>query len=123
VRAQQRWDGWDAVTHAALKARAIHPIPVFAGWMCEACAPGFYLRPDRVCGQCPESFGLSSAAVRVQAALRFSAAVFGTCFMVTVLVAKLERTSGEENPRKVWMEVTPCNRLGLPTFPAGLRHH
>ena len=95
VRAQQRWDGRDAVA-----------IPVFAGSMCEACAPGFYLRPDRVCGQCPESFGSSSAAVRVQAALRFSAAVFGTCLIVAVLVAKLERMSGETSTRKVWTEVT-----------------
>ncbi len=99
--------GRDAVVLVARKARGNMPLPVFAGSMCEACAPGFYLRPDRVCGRCPESFGSSSAGTRVQAALQFSAAVFGTCLFVTVLVAKLERMSGEENPRKVWMEVTP----------------
>ncbi len=76
--------------------------------MCQACASGFYLRPDRTCGKCPESSDSSSAAERLRAALPFSAALVGTCLIVTVLVAKVERMSGEQNTRRVWMEVTVC---------------
>ena len=74
--------------------------------MCEACASGFYLRPDRICSQCPESSGSSSNAERLRAALPFSAGLLGTFLIVTVLVAKVERMSGEENTWKVWVEVT-----------------
>ena len=91
-----------------------HPWVYFAGPMCEACASGFYLRPDRTCGKCPELSGSSSAAERLRAALPFSAALVATCLIVTVLVAKVERMSGEQNTRRVWMEVTPqLLRLGV----------
>ena len=80
--------------------------------MCEACASGFYLRPDRICSQCPESSGSSSDAERLRAALPFLAGVLGTFVIVAVLVAKVERMSGEESTRKVWVEVTPRSAFG-----------
>ena len=82
--------------------------------MCEACASGFYLRPDRICSRCPESSGSSSDAERLRAALPFLAGLLGTFLIVAVLVAKVERMSGEQNTRRVWMEVTPqLLRLGV----------
>ena len=77
-----------------------------AGPMCEVCAPGFYLRPDRICGECPEASGSSSIAERVKGALPFTTTLLATLVIMTWILARLERMSGEDNTRKAWVEVS-----------------
>jgi hypothetical protein len=79
---------------------------VIAGPMCELCASGFFLRPDRTCSKCPEASGSSSTLERLRAALPFAAGILLTLMILTVILAKLQRMSGEDNARTVWMEVS-----------------
>jgi hypothetical protein len=79
---------------------------VIAGPMCELCASGFFLRPDRTCSKCPEASGYSSTLERLGAALPFAAGIIVTLMILTVILAKLQRMSGEDNARTVWMEVS-----------------
>ena len=79
---------------------------LLAGPMCEVCAPGFYLRPDRACEECPEASGSSSIAERVRAALQFAAALLASLVVMTWILARLERWSGEDDACKVLMEVS-----------------
>ena len=79
---------------------------VLAGPMCEVCASGFFLRPDRVCSKCPEASGSSSTLERLKAALPFAAGILVTLMILTVILARLERMSGEDDARTVWLEVS-----------------
>jgi hypothetical protein len=132
--AKQRCTGWDGQTLATRcgeayagvhqlplsrslarpKARAMKQILAFAGPMCEACASGFFLRPDRTCSKCPEASGSSSTVEVLRAALSFAAAIVLTLALLALILAKLERMSGEANTRTVWMEVAPSKRVPEP---------
>jgi hypothetical protein len=132
--AKQRCTGWDGQTLATRcgeayagvhqlplsrslarpKARAMKQILAFAGPMCEACASGFFLRPDRTCSKCPEAFGSSSTVEVLRAALSFAAGIVLTLVILALILAKLERMSGEANTRTVWMEVAPSKRVPEP---------
>ena len=79
---------------------------MLAGPMCEVCASGYFLRPDRVCSKCPEASGSSSTLERLKAALPFAAGILVTLMILTVILAKLERMSGEDDARTVWLEVS-----------------
>ncbi len=79
---------------------------MIAGPMCELCASGFFLRPDRTCSKCPEASGSSSTLERLRAALPFAAGIIVTLMILTVILAKLQRMSGEDNARTLWMEVS-----------------
>lgn len=74
--------------------------------MCEACASGFFLGPDRTCSKCPEASGSSSTLERLRAALPFAAGIVLTLVVLTLILAKLERMSGEDDARTVCMEVS-----------------
>jgi len=92
--------------HARARRLTRRLILALAGPMCEACASGFFLRPDRTCSKCPEASGSSSTLERLRAGLPFAAGIVVTLTILALILAKLKRISGEDNARTVWMEVS-----------------
>ena len=77
-----------------------------AGPMCNSCASGFYLRPDRTCAECPNAAGMSTIAERVKAALPFASALLASFGIVAALLFKLARLSGEDDAKRAWVKVS-----------------
>ena len=79
-----------------------------AGLLCKSCASGFYLRPDGTCAECPNAAGTSTIAEQAKVALPFASTLLGSFGIVTALLFKLARLSGENDAKRAWMQVSLC---------------
>ena len=79
-----------------------------AGLLCKSCASGFYLRPDGTCAECPNAAGTSTIAEQAKVALPFASTLLGSFGIVTALLFKLARLSGENDAKRAWMQASLC---------------